>query len=46
MAFKDHIVLDDLGQRLFDAMSKMPVIDAHEHLRAWLYGNPERFYGL
>jgi predicted TIM-barrel fold metal-dependent hydrolase len=33
MAFTDTIVLDDLERKLFDAMAKMPVIDAHEHLR-------------
>ena len=34
MIFEDRIVLDDLEQRLFDAMAKMPVIDAHEHLKS------------
>ena len=34
MPFTDRIVLDDLEQQIFDELSKMPVIDAHEHLKS------------
>ena len=33
MAFADRIVLDELEQQLYDELSRMTIIDTHEHLK-------------